>query len=362
MRTRVLIEVATLPIVAAALLLLAVYTTPIASARGQAIGSLLASLAIGGAVLLTRRHRLFFIGELVLVGTVVAFLGLLAASGPRGFAFLDAKEMLTFDPPRVAPPFGLPIYTNSVANLLVPAPVAAAALATTRGASGVRRITWWVACFTGLLLVAASGSRASLVAVLVGLATALVIRGGRRIGVIAAAGMALGGLLALATGLHRAMSVEARLALWEHVADRLPSWMPLGAYGGFAHGQIRGEAFEELGRALNVHNAYLQTLVDFGVPGVVALGVTVGVSAAAATRLVRLGDERERTIGVASLSALVAIAVVGIAESILSTSFLYGDRLVTVVSPVPFLVLAAPLGVSPSTMRPGDQGHPGRRP
>ncbi len=325
-----------------------VLSAPTPGARVEGVATLGVAVLVAGGVTLVAHRRLLMMATFAALGSLVGLLALLSASGFKGQAALALMAYWN----ALLPPFGLVVNPNAVAYLVLPAGVSAFALLSRPALPLPVRAFWTLVTLLVLGEVLVSGSRASLVGLVAGSTTVAVIRARAARRVVAATlcltlALAVAGAI-LGTGDD---AMRSRLELWAAALQK--GGMNGAGYGGFALTQAGSPIFVLLDgdTPLNAHSLYVQTLEDFGWDGVIALGVLSAISVREAIRLLGAADEKspttlaDRHLATGILGCVVALAVVGVFESVLSTGFRHGEAVRTVVSPFPLTILAAPLGL-----------------
>lgn len=314
----------------------------LSAASPQALVSGLLSVAVAAVlcltIVVTRAKRLMLLHCLTLVGLALVLVSIpsLDALG-RSPAWIHELPL-----PRVVP---FPISENVLAYLTLPVVGGSLAFAS-NSCSGRARVAWVVVAGLALAAILATGARASIIASVVVTLTYVLPR---RVKVLSLVAFLIAGALG-ATYLvgESDTTLRIRSQLWVEIVTRWPNGI---GFGGFALRQTGSNAllFEAPGvpggeRPLNAHNTYLQTLLDFGWSGVILLAVATYASVREALYLRRETRPEAQAISAASLLSVASMAVAALAESVVSTSAQFGGLVITLISPVPFLVLAAPLG------------------
>jgi len=243
----------------------------------------------------------------------------------------------------IAPLFGLrgQMPANTVGFLAALAPPAAISLAATLR-SRTAAAYWIAVCALGALAVLATGSRGAALSAAVGvIVSVLAVRGYRwtYIATVVATTMVLVlGWLALNNADDPDLfGRQGRLGIW-FVALYYAAAEPLHGlgYGVFTH--LDPGYF-------NAHNAYLETLLDFGVLGLAAVISALVSSFRAAARLSESDSRSVRVVGVTAVACLSALAVSAQFDSVIGMPIPLVNGTVSILMPLPFVLIALPFGL-----------------
>lgn len=296
------------------------------------------------------RARVGALATATIAGTLVAVVAFPSSDSAGYLAPLLLEHL-----PRTSAPPGIHVSGNALAYLVAPAVTSGLALALS---SRKLRVSIVLGAFTiaGLALVLASGSRAAAFGVAAGIVVCLLLstNGCRRAWIIGAA-VWLSVLIFPDFNDRDLHTLELRFRIWNYALGLVGDPVVGLGFGGFARLRAEPTALVLNGqdRPYNVHSLFVQTFVDFGAVGAVLLAAMVWLSVAEAVRLRSLpgGERGARAVSLATIAGLAALLVTGFAESVLSTSFPIASQPITLVSPVPLLLLAAPVGLFRSIRR-----------
>lgn len=326
------------------IVLLALAASTAATTTDALVGTLSIASSLAATVWLsrTRRLRLLIAGLISLLGTVDASIALLSETTSKAVLLNVGLPTVTSHAD--------PVSGNALAALLLPAPLAALSIGLTRSRVA-GRIAWCIVASVGFLVIVLAGSRSALLGLAIGMAVVTMLSTPRSSRVPMFRAIPAVGLVLWITGWilqTGEASVVNRLLLWKQlvVSGAIPSGL---GYGGFAHAQASNPlVLTPTGAPLTAHNAILQTLLDFGLIGLLLVIAVVAVGLSSGIRILRTVNATadDRALAVIAISATAGMAVTSMFESILSTSIpLRGGGAVTVFSPIPFLAICAAAGL-----------------
>lgn len=315
--------------------------TPIDEARVAGLASLTCTLVLCLAVLSARVLRRVLLAEMTVGGTIVGAILLPSATDTKGVIATLASALSL-----VERPLWLGVNGNTLGVLLAVAPVAAVALGLTTQ-SKARAALWFCTAGVGFAEVGLTGSRAAVMAVTIGVITALAAT--RRISVQHGAVAIAAGLVLASVVATGDRSLETRFEIWRQGSALIVSPLGIG-YGAFAALQAASPVIVISGESpLSLHSSYLQTLSDFGLAGGLGLALVAILGARRAIHsLTRSCSETHLTFSPVDVSAVLFLSggACLLAEGLLEVCFTmpiaFGSTAITVVSPIPLLVLALP--------------------
>lgn len=243
---------------------------------------------------------------------------------------------LPFSLPRVAPPGGVFVHPNLVGLVAMPASLSAMGLALHLGG----RWRWWLlaAAYCACIAIITSATAAwSLVA---GLAVLLLSLTRVRdqltlVSLLAVVGVASAGV---ALNLQNRSFLE-RIPVWSAAIQHvLAAPLLTPGYGSFGY-----NSFPSIQGNLTAHSLLLQLLVDSGPIGLSAVIAALFVSFRHAKRLAPVPGRTMAFLYGTFLAEAVALLVAGGAESVIETTMPHDAGYLTLVSPIPFFVLALPM-------------------
>ena len=227
------------------------------------------------------------------------------------------------------------INRNTLGILLVPIPLGALSLIRGRGAPWASAMLTGVAVL-GLTIELVAGSRTSLLGLVAGALAMFATRGRRQVWRVVVIGVAIVGLVTV--GSLDEPAVRERAQIWRATGDAILAGLPGIGYGALPY---------VIPQHASAHSSLLQLVADFGLGGLLAILAVVPLFVASITRGLRCPvDTDERRIAGAALSCGIGIAVVALGESVISSPVDTPGGFLTIVSPIPFIVLAAPLGLA----------------
>ena len=330
-----------LPVVGLCLLIEAAITAPdeptrrVGSVEFALLDASLVAVAIMGV-----RARILLLKALVGLGTAGVGVALLSVTQPPKGPVAELLGLVA----RPATSIG-EISPNTVGYLAAPAVLGAVALAVRLGAVG--RAVWTFVALCALTLLAATGARTSIAAL--GLAgavgVAMRVKRQRALAGIVVAAVLIGIFTVDAAPVMP--SVTQRFRMWSYILRLEPSPVSGMGFGAFAVRQFGSEEPVELEgfSPLAAHNLYVQTFVDFGLLGILLVTAAGVLGMRAGLRHARHACP-VRPLADLAIWGIVFYAAAGLGESVLTAGTVFDSQPVTLLNPIPLLLVAGPIGIA----------------